>query len=511
MRRHSPWALLSAGALLLALVGAYSEFRNPPGGDPASLLYAAGRILDGARLYTDLIDLNPPFTFLFHLPVVAASRLLHLDVISCFRVFVCGLVILSGAVLYLVLHHSEADAGTRHALAASFLMGSLGLVIGFFGEREHLQLVLMFPYLAVASLRFAGDIPPRRLAVLAGFLAGIGLAIKVTAGQVPVLVGGLLWVAGRRRSDESFVALIVMAIATGAGLLWAPGYLAEVKQFGAFYRGFSGASVANLLGRAPMVWPLAIAPFLLLVGWRAMRFRGGMAVWLVAGLGFVVSVLVQGKGFPYHYFPAIGCAATATVLTLASGAMRAGRADAWRRVLAGAALLIMSAPAMLVASQRLAATRRVVDVFSEDSFEMLRGAPPGTRVAVQSSRLADAFPLGNVRQLRLTGRYPHLWFLYPYDSSAGRQPERVVPYADSGLSPVERQLRRGVGEDLARFRPELVLIRDPGPSRVVLRYLCDDSVYQRAARDYRLERQDSIMQLFRRDTTVHSEGACRSL
>jgi hypothetical protein len=304
--------------------------------------------------------------------------------------------------------------------------------------------------------------------------------------------------------------LIVLAIATGAGLLWAPGYLGEVNQFGAFYRGFSGASITDLLGRSPMAWPLVVAPSLLLVGWRVMRFRGSVAVWLVASTGFVVSVLVQGKGFPYHYFPAIGCAATATVLTLASGAIRAGRVDAWRRALAGAALLIMPAPAVLVASQRVVATPRVVDTFSESSFEMLRDASPGTRVAIQSSRLADAFPLANVRRLRLTGRYPHLWFLYPYDSSAGGQPERIMPYADSRLSPVERQLRHGTAEDLARDRPELILVRDPGSTRVVLRYLCDDTLYQRAARSYRLVRGDSVMQLFKRDTSMQGDGACAS-
>jgi hypothetical protein len=259
-----------------------------------------------------------------------------------------------------------------------------------------------------------------------------------------------------------------------------------------------------------MVWPLVIAPVLLLVGWQVMRFRGGVAVWLVAGLGFVVSVLVQGKGFPYHYYPAIGCAATATVLILASGGIRICRVDAWRRVLAGATLLIMPAPALLVASQRLVATQQLVDTFSEGSFEMLRDASPGTRVAIQSSRLADAFPVGNVRRLQLTGRYPHLWFLYPYDSSAGGQPERIVPYADSRLSPVERQLRRGTAEDLARDRPELLLVRDPGSRRVVLRYLCDDTLYQRAARSYRLVRSDTVMQLFRRDTSLQGAGACAS-
>jgi hypothetical protein len=96
MRRPSPWAVLSVGALLLAVAGVISEFRNPAGGDPTSLLYGAGRILDGARLYTDLIDLNPPFTFLFHALPVAASRVLGLESILCFRVFVCALLVISG-------------------------------------------------------------------------------------------------------------------------------------------------------------------------------------------------------------------------------------------------------------------------------------------------------------------------------------------------------------------------------------------------------------------------------
>ena len=85
MRRPSPWLALSLGAVLLAAAGAVGEFRNPPGGDAASLLYGAERILDGAKLYRDLVDLNPPssFSFTFRSLLLPASSMF-----PCFRVFV---------------------------------------------------------------------------------------------------------------------------------------------------------------------------------------------------------------------------------------------------------------------------------------------------------------------------------------------------------------------------------------------------------------------------------------
>jgi hypothetical protein len=130
---------------------------------------------------------------------------------------------------------------------------------------------------------------------------------------------------------------------------------------------------------------------------------------------------------------------------------------------------------------------------------------------MESSWLGDGFPLAVVRDLRLTGRYPHLWFLYPYDSTSVRYPRNIRAYADSMLSPVERYLRRGVGEDLLRDRPQLMLVRTAAPRRVVLQYLCDDAGFRQAAAPYRLLRSDSLMQVFRRDTSGHPEGACASL
>jgi hypothetical protein len=499
--------MLSVGAALQALIGIVGEFRNLPGGDAASMLYGAARILDGARLYTDLIDLNPPFTFLFHTVPVLASRVLHVDAIFCFRFFVCALVAIAGITLLSVVRRAPPSAGVRHALIAGFLLGSLGLVVGYFGEREHLQFVLIFPYVALASVRTAGAVPSWRLSAWTGVLAGVGLALKVTAGLVPFLVGAVVWFGGRRRSDESLWALGALLLCTMAGLAWAPGYLHEVRKFGALYHGFSLLPFPALLFHRSMLAPLAVAPILLLLAWPVMRFRLGVLTWYAAVAGFATSVLVQGKGFPYHFLPAQWATLTVLLLVLASGGLQPGKLDALRRALAGVAVLTLLAVPMTVAWWRASGSARATGGSSMSAFDILRELPAGTTIAIHSSRLGDAFPLVNVRGLQLTGRFPHLWFMYPYDSSASGRLGRVRSYSDSALTPVERRLRHAVAEDLLRGRPQFLVVRDSSGGGVVSAYLCDDTLYQRAARPYRKVRDNSVMRLFVRDTTA-STGVC---
>jgi hypothetical protein len=412
--------------------------------------------------------------------------------------------------LWRVLRNAPISAGAWHALVAAFLLGSLGLVVGFFGEREHLQLVLVFPYLALASLRAVGHQPSRTLMIVCGGLAGIGLALKVTAGMVPVLVFAALWLGRRMRSDESLWALLVLALCTGASLIWAPAYLSESRALASLYHGFAQRPVLEILTSGPMVWTIWGSALLALVGWRTTKHRMILVVWLAALAGFCISVAVQGKGFPYHFVPATDCGVALLLLIMASETSRPGMADALRRALGGAALLSVTALPAVVAYARLMAPHRVVDEFSERAFRMLRDVPPGTSVAMESSWLADGFPLAVIRDLRLIGRFPHLWFVYPYDSTSVRYPRNIRAYADSILSPTERALRRAVGEDLDRERPQLMLVRTAAPRRVVLHYLCDDHVFRQAAASYRLYRTDSIMLLFRRDTSMQGAGVCAS-
>ena len=63
-------------ACLVAIValGTGAQLADVPRADLAYLLYAAGRVLDGARLYVDVVEINPPLIVLLNMPAVLLAR-----------------------------------------------------------------------------------------------------------------------------------------------------------------------------------------------------------------------------------------------------------------------------------------------------------------------------------------------------------------------------------------------------------------------------------------------------
>ena len=142
---RSPAAIVTA---LLGLVGGIAligEFRMPLNADAGYHVDAARRMLGEEALYWDLVTPDPPFIFWLSLPMA----LLGLDgpgTIAAYRVFV--LLLIAGAVALAWPALREAPA-----TLAGFLLMAIVLPIGYFGQREHLQYVLTFPYLAFCALR----------------------------------------------------------------------------------------------------------------------------------------------------------------------------------------------------------------------------------------------------------------------------------------------------------------------------------------------------------------------
>lgn len=63
--------------------------------DVAWLLYAAGRVMDGAKLYVDIYEINPPLAIYFDFPPVGIARLFGWPEIPVFYGYVLALVGLS--------------------------------------------------------------------------------------------------------------------------------------------------------------------------------------------------------------------------------------------------------------------------------------------------------------------------------------------------------------------------------------------------------------------------------
>ena len=78
------------GVFLAALcsligLGLLAELRTYARPDTGFLLDAAARVLDGSRLYVDVVEINPPLIVALNIPAVLVGRLLGISDILVYR------------------------------------------------------------------------------------------------------------------------------------------------------------------------------------------------------------------------------------------------------------------------------------------------------------------------------------------------------------------------------------------------------------------------------------------
>ena len=489
--RRWPAALAAAVAVVVA-IGVVGEFRSPLNGDAAYQLDVARRMLDGAGLYRDLIDLNPPFIFWLQLPLVV----LRLDGVGTIAVFRTAVIAVAGLSLLLAW---PAMRG-RPALWAGFMLMVVGLPLGYFGEREHLLVMLVFPLVAYSTVEAEGVAPGRARAVAMGLLAALGILLK------PMAVVLLLVLAAARvsfnRTPRSLLRPDFLAVAAGgaagviAMLAFAPAYLPVVREYGALYREFARQPIGALLFGDVLMWVVWAALAGLLAGGRALPVHHRVRVLVGASLALFAAAVSQGKGFGYHYYPALVFAVLSLLELAASPLGAPGGRPILAKVIACAALAPIFWLFGEVAWSR-AAGRPTILAEEQARVASLVGGEPGTRVAIISARLADAYPVVLRHDYRYALAFPHAWMA-------------TLPPGAPGIE----ALRRRYGQDLEQFTPEAVVVRareSAGPGDFAVDYiawLCTDPLVRQALASYTLTRQVEGFDLYRRTTA--GAGACAS-
>lgn len=287
----SRFAPLLAAAIALAIGGAIA-WRRTPSADVLWFLDVAHRVAGGQVLYRDVLEINPPLVVWLLLPFARAAHSLE-----WFTAAVVVLMTASAAVTARIV-------GRTWAFPA-LLVVLLVVPVGWFGQREHLAIALMLPWLARTLASGEAAWPE-------GIAAGIGFALK------PQLLLALLVVAPRGRLATRGNLALAATLAAYAALvaIVTPDYLRMLSAIGGDYVAYGRADARALLWWNASAWIALIGP----VAWLAARAGGferrlgdGLAV---ATLGYLAGALVQGKGWNYHYAPAI--TTSALVLFLAA-------------------------------------------------------------------------------------------------------------------------------------------------------------------------------------------------
>jgi hypothetical protein len=447
-------------------LGCAAEFATFARSDMAFLLYAAGRVLDGARLYVDVVEINPPLIVALNLPAVLLARALGVSDIAVLRLLLSAALLGSLAFSAWALRQALGTDRTRFRPLVILIAFLLFLLPGnVFGQREHLLVGLALPYVLLAVARANGRPAAAAPAFAAGLLAGAGLALKPHFLLVWVAIEGYAaWrLRASRPSPEAMGALAFLICYVAGVAIFTPEYFRMILLLGPAYGGF---------GHDPFLHVLISAPgtpecYLAVLTWAVFYARARHpTLWVVLLVGLVASFVAgaaQQKGWTYHFYPARVFALM--VLGLAVMDVRRPLARSAQRIYAAVAFGVLGTSVLWAVVMGVA---RITDSDSVREHEraqldqlvaaVRRHAPPDGSLHVLSYTIGSSFPLVNYSGVRWASRFPHLWIIEAVYQDQLHGEAALAFHRREAMGPAERYLNDAVYEDLARYRPDVLLV-----------------------------------------------------
>jgi hypothetical protein len=300
--------------------------------DTSWLITVCERVLAGDRLYVDIFETNPPFSVWLYMPPVALAKVLGIapEILVHAWTYLAAIVGL-GLAGIIVRRAGLPEAPKLFNLAPVFYALLVIMPGNAFSQREHIGMALFLPLLALTAWRAREQAPPPSagIAVLAGLCGSVLVLVKPY--HALMVLAPALFVVVRRRSLRPLFAPEYWTI--GAACI---AYLALVLVFHRAFIDDIYPMVAETYVQVrflPTVlerYALPYAAVMALVWFLSRRRLGSQelaTVAMLASAAGIVCLVYQGKGFPYHAYPALLCALVALlcVLALPRADGRAGR------------------------------------------------------------------------------------------------------------------------------------------------------------------------------------------
>jgi hypothetical protein len=303
-----PW-LAMAAVFVTAIVLRHVLSANT---DVSWLLTAGEHVLAGQRLYSDVIETNPPMAVLAYLPGIVLARLLGITAETAVDALVFAGIAASLALSARVLKRaSVVKPGQGWPLTVLALGIVAVLPAQTFGQREHIALIALLPMLALSVIRSMSGAPSRAEAIAGGLGAAVALSFKphfaialLAAWAVPVIARRSLRVL---LGAEVVTAAVAVMLYAALVVTVFPEFLTVIAPLVRDVYLPVHLPLAALLMK-PAMWLSALALLTTLALNRHARLDAAMQVLLAASLGFAAVFILQRKGWPYHSYPMLALA-----------------------------------------------------------------------------------------------------------------------------------------------------------------------------------------------------------
>ena len=451
--------------LVLPLLWIVAYFFPPMNQDVGVILSVTERWVNGERLYLDVIDVNPPLVFMLTVLPVMMAKVLPIGAAEALMSCVSALALWSVWASYRLLQILQVvERNTAQLLMLPMLMFALIVFPSeMFAQREHLMAIAAIPYLMQAAARLDGKRVGGGLSFAIAVIAALGFALKPHFLIVPLAVEGYLLVArGLRASLLHWVPWLMVAVMAAYALLaWllTPAYFSFVLPLvlGA-YEDIGGTNYFKIItGRhlAPYLFvllPLTLAAFKL-------RWPHVMRLTAVVGLVAAVAGVAQDKGWPYHLLPTQMCAALMFAWAMArtidllrhDGVAAAHHAQ----TVTGLMLLLI----YCFSGAARVAFYDQMDYKTSQAGQwqrILEKYVTGSSVLVITPGIYPHFPAMNYVDVKQASRFVTVWPLQ--GAYEGCQPNDPRYHAPEDMTEIEKLFGRMLIEDLARHKPQMVVV-----------------------------------------------------
>jgi hypothetical protein len=446
-RAVAPWLAVAAVFVAAVLLRQVMPFNV----DVSWWLIVSERMLDGQRLYVDILETNPPMAVSVYLLGVALARAIGVrpEVATDGLIFL--LVAASLALTWRILQYSSLRgrvAGGALAVWAAVLLTVLPMYD--FGQREHLAVLAMLPAIGVYILRGNREPVPPAAVLIAALSAAITLSFKP---YFAFAVGFCIFTAAAQARDwrvlfapENWIAAGLVVLYGVCVLVFCPEYFTIIYPLVRdVYLLLKAPTLAIFVTSATALWIGAVMIVLALQS-QQRKLDAASFVLLAASFGFAIAFFVQRKGWGYHAYPmvafgllAVGCAISAIDQKRTSS----GRL----RVAAMGAVLAMFANACMWFNAS-------VDVRQiEDQVARLG---PHPRILVLSAAAVIGHPMVRTLQGTWVSRQEALWVREIVRRS--RLDESIDPQTAARLEVYVARERAGLIEDFRKQPPDVILV-----------------------------------------------------
>ncbi len=469
--------LVWAGAQIALVAGAVAlQASQPLNHDVGWLLIGARRLLAGAPLYSDgFIDVNPPGILVLFAPAVAAAQALALPEIFALRIWLLALCAASLALCHRLASRLFVSEPTV-LLRAWLLVSSFVLLVlpnRDFGQREHVIVLLLLPYLLNAALRARGD--ALSLPLAAGIGAGAGVAAAMKPQYALIVAVAELFILTWRRNWRAVAGVelgvfgCVVAGSAAAVAWFYPDYFRFAVPLAADTYG-AYQSPLEVLVRGRDLVLLAAALFAAAL-WRPGPARPLALIFGGASAAAWIAYLIGGTWWDYHRYPFRAFAFA--MLGLGAARLLSRRVEASRlrpsrlgAVAGGAMAFALTTALLLAAPYRIGETLREGGSWRAgkhsgamaeiEEVSLRRGK--GGAIWLPASSVDPAFPAVNYTGVEWASRLSCLWPLPAVIRAKARLVGDTDPARLARLDEIARWIVTIVSEDLERAKPRLIFI-----------------------------------------------------